>query len=222
MMNFALVRPAVASVMLCGLAACGGGGGSTSETPPVEEPRTPTPEPILIDTSTDGQRAAAIDLLNTWAPTNPPVYTGLSAIPTTGSADYTGFIYGELANTSDDITDSVIGSLTLEVGFNAGGASFGGTASGFVDEDDNDLTGSLTVSSGTLNRDGNPANDATVGIALSGTLTDTADRDLTFGSVALEGDFLGSAYNAIGGAALGRVTVDDVDQDFDGGFIAAQ
>lgn len=218
-MNFALVRPMVASVMICGLAACGGGGGSTSETPVTQEPDA-IPAPTTPDTSTSGQRASAVALLNEWAPTNPPVYTALSAIPLSGDADYTGFIYGELSNGSDDITDSVIGSLTLEVGFNAGGASFGGTANGFVDADDNDLTGSLTVNGGSLNRAGNPADDATVDVVLAGTLTDTADNDLEFSSVTLEGDFLGSAYDAIGGAALGGVTVDGVNQDFDGGFIA--
>lgn len=220
MTNFASLRPVLACVFLAGLAACGGGGGGGADTPVTEEPRAPTPEPTVIDTSTDGQRAAAIGLLNTWAPTNPPVYTALSAIPTTGSADYDGYIYGELSNDSDDVADSLIGSLSLEVGFTAGGASFGGTATGFVDEDDAELTGSLTVNNGTLNRGGNPAGDATIGITLAGTLTDTAGQDLTFSSVTLEGDFLGSAYNAIGGAALGGVTVNGVDQDFDGGFIA--
>ena len=75
------------------------------------------------------------------------------------------------------------------------------------------------MSNGSLDRTGNPADDATIGINLAGTLTDDADQDLVFG-FALEGDFLGAEYNAVGGAALGRVTVDGVDQDFDGGFIA--
>jgi len=53
----------------------------------------------------------------------------------------------------------------------------------------------------------------------TGTLTDDAGSDLVFG-VQLEGDFLGTSNDAIGGAALGGVSVDGVDQDFDGGFIA--
>ena len=220
MNNFTLLRPTVASVMIFGLAACGGGGGSTTEVEVTIDPTVQTPtQTQTTDTSTAGQRAAATALLDEWAPTNPPIYTNLSVIPTTGSAEYAGFVYGELSNDSDTITDSVIGSLNLEVGFNAGGASFGGSASGFVDEDDNDLAGNLTVSNGSLDRTGNPADDATIGINLAGTLTDDADQDLVFG-FALEGDFLGAEYNAVGGAALGRVTVDGVDQDFDGGFIA--
>jgi len=223
MMNFALLRPMMACVMVSGLAACGGGGGgSSSDTPVVTQDPPPNDIAIVPDTTTSGQRAAAVALLNEWAPSNPPVYTALSAIPTTGGAEYNGFIYGEFSNSSDEITDSMIGSLQLEVGFNAGGASFDGTADGFVDEDDNALTGRLTVSGGSLNRAGNPADDATVGVVLTGVLTDTAARDLAFSSVTLEGDFLGSANNAIGGAALGRVTVGGVDQDFDGGFIAEQ
>lgn len=217
MKNFMLLRPALASVVFCGLAACGGGGGT--DTPATVEPEVPAPT-VPDDTSTLGQRAAALDLIAQWAPTNPPVYTALSAVPLTGRAEYNGFIYGSLSNSNDDITDSIIGSLALEVGFNAGGATFSGTAGEFTAEDDTGLTGNLVVSGGSLNRAGNPAGDATAQINLGGTLTDAADHDLVFSNVALEGDFLGSAHNAIGGAALGGVTVDGVSQDFDGGFIA--
>ncbi|MEP4777090.1 MAG: hypothetical protein ABJV86_08300 [Yoonia sp.] len=218
MMTFAFLRPVMACVMLSGLAACGGGGGSD----PVDDvaipdvPDTTTPD----DTSTNGQRASAQALLNTWAPTNPPVYTDLATIPTTGAASYDGYLFGNLSNEADDITDSVIGSLTLTASFTAGGASFTGSADDFVDSEDADLTGSLAVSGGMLDRDGNPASDATVvRVNVAGVLTDTADNALDFG-VQLEGDFLGGAYNAIGGNALGGVSVGGVDQNFDGGFIA--
>jgi hypothetical protein len=205
--------------MILGLAACGGGGGGGgSETSITIDPTVQAPVQAP-DTTTAGQQAAATALLNEWAPTNPPTYTDISAIPTTGGAEYAGFVYGDLSNGSDAIADSVIGSLNLEVAFNPSGATFSGTASDFVDEDDNNLIGSLTVSDGALDRSGNPADDATVGVNLAGTLTDDADRDLVFG-FALEGDFLGGDHDAIGGAALGRVTVDGVNQDFDGGFIA--
>ena len=222
MMNFALLRPVAACLVMCSLAACGGGGEDTVDTTP-DPAVIPTPTTTTTpDTSTSGQRTSATELLNEWAPTNPPVYTNLSAIPLSGSADYAGFIFGELSNSSDDVTDSVIGSLTLEASFTAGGATFGGQAADFVDSDDAELAGSLTVSGGALNRSGNSADDPTVtGITVAGILTDDADRDLNFG-LTLEGDFLGSAYNAIGGEALGGVTVDGIDQDFDGGFIAEQ
>jgi hypothetical protein len=222
MMNFAFLRPAMACVMMVGLAACGGS--STVDTPVTVNPAViPEPsEPTIADASTSGQRASATDLLTTWAPTNPPTYTALGMIPTTGGADYEGYVFGELSNSSDDITDSVIGSLTLEATFSGGGAGFTGNARDFVDSDDADLDGRLTVSGGALYRDGSPASDATVrGVNVAGTLTDDANRALVFG-FGLEGDFLGGAYNAIGGEALGRVTVDGVNQNFDGGFIAEQ
>jgi hypothetical protein len=220
MMTFAFLRPAVASVMLCSLAACGGGSSSDPVEDvviPEEDSGTTTP-----DTSTSGQEASAQDLLDLWAPDNAPVYTALSSIPTTGGASYAGYVFGELSNGSDDITDSVIGSLSLEASFTTGGATFSGSVSDFVDSDDTDLAGSLAISGGTLDRDGNPASDPTVvRVNVAGVLTDAADNDLDFG-FQLEGDFLGSAYNAIGGNALGSVSVDGVDQDFDGGFIAEQ
>jgi hypothetical protein len=216
MMNFTFLRPVMACLMVSTLTACGGGGGSD----PVDEVVIPdVPDGTTPDTSTTGQRAAATALLATWAPTNPPVYTSLAAVPTTGGADFDGYVFGELANDSDDITDSVIGALTLDVDFNATGATFSGSATDFVGSDDTDLTGTLTVTGGELNRNGSPASDATIDVSLAGTLTDNAAHDLVFG-FELEGDFLGSDYNAVGGEALGSVTVDGIDQDFDGGFIA--
>ena len=221
-MNLALLRPMAASVVLFSLAACGGGGGGSSDAAVIED----VVVPVTIDPATQAgigsqaeAQAAAAALLEEWAPTNPPVFTALSTIPQSGSADYAGYIFGDLSDGSGDITHNVIGSLTLEVGFNAGGADFSGTADDFVDSSDASLTGQLAVTSGSLDRDGNPANDATVGVGLSGTLTDDAGSDLVFG-VQLEGDFLGTSNDAIGGAALGGVSVDGVDQDFDGGFIA--
>lgn len=207
--------------MICGLAACGGGGAVVALPVTVDPAVIPTPsEPTTPNTSTTGQRASATALLTAWAPTNPPAYTAVGTIPTTGGADYDGNMFGELSNASDDITNSVIGALTLEVTFNADGAGFTGNARDFVDSDDNPLGGRLAFSGGTFNRNGNPADDATVrGVSVAGTLTDDAGRALVFG-LQLEGDFLGGAYNAIGGEALGSVTVAGADQDFDGGFIA--
>ena len=218
MINFAFLRPAVACVMMVSLAACGGS--SATDGPVVDPVGIPKPsESTTPDTSATGQRASVTNLLTTWAPT-PPTYTALGMIPTSGGVDYEGYVYGELSNNSDDITDSVIGSLTLEATFSAGGARFTGNARDFVDSDDADLDGRLTISGGALDREGSPASDATVrGVNVAGTLTDAANRALVFGFV-LEGDFLGGAYNAIGGEALGRVTVDGVNQNFDGGFIA--
>lgn len=211
MMNSFFLRPVMAGLISVSLMACGGGGGG-SDTPSM----TPTP-PVV---PTPGPDASAEDLLAAWAPTTPPAYTPLNLIPAKGRADYEGYVFGDLSNSRDKITDNVIGSLTLEIDFNTKGARFSGNARDFKDENEDAMTGRLTISGGNLDRDGSPANDATVrGVNLEGTLTDSADRKLAFG-FQLEGDFLGGNYNAIGGDALGRVTVDGADQDFDGGFIA--
>ncbi len=150
---------------------------------------------------------------------DPSQYTALNTIPTTGSATYQGYLTGDLANRSDAITNEMIGQLDMAVNFNAQSVGVTGTVTNFVDADDRGITGSLTLSQGALDRAGNPASDPTLRIRATGTLTDHADRDLAM-SLYLEGDFLGSTYGAVGGDALGAVTVNGVEQDFDGSFIA--
>lgn len=209
------------SLLLCSaLAACGGGGGSTDVTrdPTLPAPSTPDNE---APRTVNGLRSAATDLLDDWAPGDVAAYTALSAVPTTGGAAYSGFLFGDL---SDDgtATDSLIGRLTLEVDFTASSATFDGSATDFIDSRDDPLSGTLRVSGGSLNRDGNPANDATLrGISVAGTLREGDGTTLDVG-VQLEGDFLGVGAEAVGGEAIGRVTVGTTSQDFDGGFIAAE
>ena len=158
-------------------------------------------------------------LLDTY--TDPTVYTSLSSLPTNGTATYDGHFSGQLANTTDSVTDTLIGAMTLNVGFQTNTVQVSGSARDFVDGDNNALSGQLTFSAGSLDRGGNPSSDATLRMTASGTLTDTQGRDLVFGT-RLEGDFLGAGHAAIGGEVLGSVTVNGVDQDFDGGFIAAR
>lgn len=166
-------------------------------------------------------RSNAISLINTWAPTSNPTYTALSSVQTSGSAVYQGYLYGDLSNTSDTVPDSLIGTLSLNAGFTASSATLTGSVTNFVDENDADLSGSLVLSGGGLNRAGNPASDATLTVGAAGTLTDSTGQQLAIG-VQLEGDFLGGAAGAIGGEVLGGVTVNGTDQNFDGGFIAAK
>lgn len=208
-----------AMILLLGATAGCGGGGATD---PVEGPQSPGPDENNQDVpqTVSGLRGAAENLLDVWVPNSAPSYTPLTAVPTTGSATYSGFVFGDLSDGT--VRDRLIGRLELETDFSASSASFNGTATDFVDADDAPLSGSLTVSGGHLNRDGNPASDATVlGVSLDGTLRD-GDGVTTTLEVVLEGDFLGASADAIGGAALGRATVASESLDFDGGFIAAQ
>lgn len=205
-------------IAACGLlgtlAACGGGGGSdgTPAVDPNPSPQTPTPD----QTGADMQDARAA-LLETYA--NPLVYTDLSSVPIRGDANYQGYFSGNLANSNDSITDTLIGQIDLDVDFTATSVNVSGSVDNFYDEDDDPLSGSLRLSNGSLDRDGSPSNDATLVLSASGTLTDDRGRDLELGTQ-LEGDFLGSDYNAVGGEVLGSVTVNGTDQDFDGSFIA--
>lgn len=214
------LRSATACLLMVALTGCGGGGSG----PVTRDPDTPDagPPDIPIPDTTTGLRRAATDVLDVWAPGGVAAYTTLSVVPTTGSARYAGFVYGDLSGDRDAVTDSVIGQLTLNVAFTATSAGFTGAATDFVDVRDDPFTGALTISGGALNRAGNPASDATLrGVTLAGVLRDAENVAYDFG-IQLEGDFLGPTANAIGGEALGRVRVGGDDQDFDGGFIAAQ
>lgn len=208
----------VLSVM-CLLAACGGGGGASSSDPVIPGPATPgtsDPDPLT------GIRADATDLLSDWAPDGVPAYTALSVVPTTGAATYEGYLYGDLSTDGGAATDSLIGALRLTATFAAESVDFIGSATDFTDQRDDPLTGTLTISGGRLNRTGNPASDATLrGISVVGTLRDADGTALDLG-LQLEGDFLGITAQALGGEAIGRVTVGSSSQDFDGGFIAAE
>lgn len=221
MSNKPLLRSGFACLVLGLLAACGGGGGTApvSQNPVLPGPSTPENP---IPRTTTGLRGAAVDLLDDWAPGDVPTYTTLSVVPTTGRATYAGFVYGDLSDDSDAINDSLIGRLSLTVAFSATSAGFTGTAGDFVDSRDDPLSGTLTVSGGDLNRGGNPASDATLrGIAVAGVLRDGDNVAYDVG-IQLEGDFLGVTAQAIGGEAIGRVSVGGENQNFDGGFVAAQ
>ncbi len=211
-------KPLCAMFFLCALAACGGGGGGG----PTEGPTQSGPSSTVQDVprTVSGLRGGAEDLLDDWAPNGVPNYATLATVPSTGSATYDGFVYGELSD--DTVVDSLVGRLSLDVSFGADDFSFGGSATDFVDQNDAELSGTLAISGGSFDRDGNPANDATLrGIGLSGTLVDGNDTDWTVG-IQLEGDFLGSTANAVGGEAIGRVTAGTTALDFDGGFVAEQ
>lgn len=208
----------VCSVLFVGvLAACGGGGGSPTEGPAQPGPSEADEE---VPRTVTGLGGGAEDLLSVWAPGGVANYTALASVPSTGTATYDGFVYGELSD--EDVVDSLVGRLTLDVTFTANDFAFGGSATDFVDQNDALLSGTLGVSGGTFNRDGNPASDATLrGIGLSGTLEDSDNTAWTVG-IQLEGDFLGPSADAIGGEAIGRVTAGSTAFDFDGGFVAAQ
>lgn len=150
----------------------------------------------------------------------PAEYTDLTALPTSGAVIYSGFVSGVLSNTDDSITDTLIGDLSVNVSFE-GPEMVSGIANGFLDDDGNMLTGELNLSGGALDRDGDPNVDATLTFEGSGELT-AASGDVLIINTDFSGDFLGEQLEAIGGEAIGQVTVDGINQSFGGGFIATQ
>lgn len=208
-------RSGIALGFFITLAACGGGGGG-GETPVVTPPPSvnPVTTPIV-----SGLSATRDTLLATYS--DPTVYTALSSLPTSGTATYNGTFSGQLANRTDSVTDTLIGAMTLNVGFTASSVQVSGTVSDVIDDDNDALSGRLDLSGGSLDRAGNPSSDATLLLMARGTLTDSDGRALEIGAQ-LEGDFLGTGHRAVGGEVLGNVRVNGADQDFDGGFIGAR
>ncbi|MEJ6404933.1 hypothetical protein [Yoonia sp. 2307UL14-13] len=190
----------LASGMLLCSCMASGGGGSTADVS------------ALVQMRADANR-----LLDRYDPIE---YTDLSTVPTTGSATYSGFISGQLADTGDTVTDSLIGELLVEVDFGAV-EMVSGSADNFLDDQSNPLTGSITLSGGTLDREGDPTVDATFQFTGQGELVDTHGQTLVL-NTDFEGDFLADGQTGIGGDVLGRVTVDGDEQSFGGFFVSAQ
>ena len=197
------------------LIGCGGSSSSPTEAPQGTE--TPTIPPLQTDP------ANMIEALDSLADafSSPIVYSPLQNIPTTGTATYDGYFFVELSNGSDSLPDELIANLRLQVSFNPNNVSAGGSASNFFDENQDTLSGEVTLTSSNLDRTGNPNSDATFTASMSGNLSPKTGSD--FGIAArLEGDFLGASHDALGGAVFGRATQDGELQDVDGRFIAAR
>ena len=197
------------------LSACGGAG-----TPSVTDPppgKIPTPVGGGGGGSASGgpeKRTAAAALVTEYAPSLPIAYTALSAVPTSGSATYQGYYYGEIADTSQNL----IGDLRMVANFNGSSVGISGSVLDIYDAGDNAVSGTLSLSNGSLDRSGDPAGDATLSADVTGTLT-TSSQSIVIGAQ-LEGDFLGAVYDAVGGAVLGSATINGTRRNFDGGFIA--
>ncbi len=190
------------------LGACSGGGGVGGT------------EYDKVDSATLALRQAQANTNDLRAEFSPIVYTDLLTIPTTGSAQYSGFISGQLSDISDDVTDGLIGELQLEIAF-AETDMVSGRATNFLDQRGNPVIGSIALTGGALNRDGDPNVDATFSFEGLGELTDTNGRNLEL-DVDFDGDFLGDQNAGIGGDVMGQVNVEGATQSFGGLFIASK
>lgn len=182
------------------LCSCSGSGGTEADAPldRLEAMRTETSQLV--------------------AKFSPVAYTELTDVPPVGSASYRGFVSAQLSNTSDNVTDTLIGELSIDVNF-AESDIVTGAAEGFLDENGLPLTGMLVLSNGTLDRAGDPNTDATFTFAGAGSLVDASGQTLNI-LANFEGDFLENNYSGVGGDFLGQIIVDGNAQSLGGLFIA--
>jgi hypothetical protein len=207
------------------LAACGGSGAGTVSAPVITSPTIPTPNnpstPSLPRTGAGGtMRAAALDLIGTYAPSTPVDYTPLASVPRSGSAVYRGYVYGDISD-GTTVSDSLIGNLTMTASFSNSSAGISGNVANLVDNKNRPLSGTLSLSNGSLDRAGDPNLDSTLSATLAGTVTNASSQTVAI-SARLEGDFFGPTYKAAGGAVIGSATIAGTERDFDGGFVAAR
>ena len=144
-------------------------------------------------------------------------FTSPNLVPTSGTADYSGFFLGQLANTSDDLTDSISGEMVVQVNF-AVSNMISGTVYRIVDDNGDAMSGKIDFSGGLLNREGDPNVDATLTFEGDGALTDINSNPINLDLV-FEGDFLGADANGISGDILGRAVSGEANQAVGGVFI---
>ena len=182
-------------------AGCGGGGGGGESAPP---DRLTTLDIAMAQMQSD---YSASEL------------TPSNNIPSDGgSSTYEGYVAITLQNTTDDVTDRLVGEMTLDVAFNAS-VGIGGGAHGFVDQDSVTLSGTLNFSNGSFDRGADPNSDALLTFAVKG--------DLSYdngGTIAVEGgffgDFLGPNANAVAGGINGTADIGENSPKIAGSFIA--
>ena len=228
-------RPTRSLLLIVLLAGCGGGGGG-AKAPMAEDPPVPSrpaaPDPAAPDPTTldrpdlpDSGRAAekraeGSAFLARYADPSDLRYSTLSSLPTRGSTDYAGYFYGDISD-GGAITQTLIGDMVMEVDWTASSVDLSGRIDGVLLADDTELSGALTISGGSLDRDGDPSSDFTLGGLIDGRLSGGGE-DYVFSGNPIEGDFLGERHDAAGGEVLGKVTVDGDERNFDGGFILAR
>ena len=189
------------------LAGCGGGSATTPMDTPMLKPTSSTEAAM---------QSAQAAMISDYSPIE---YTPLALIPVSGSAVYDGYLSGNLLNSNDGLTDTIIDEMSLTVGFTNSSVNVLGSASNFRDEDVAPMTGILTFSNRDLDRGADITSDITLKLNANGTLTDADENDLIFGTQ-VQGDMLGTDYNAVGGFVYGVVTHNGAEQNIDGKFIA--
>ncbi|MGR3660109.1 MAG: hypothetical protein ACU0CA_02835 [Paracoccaceae bacterium] len=173
-------------VILLALAGCGGAGGGGSQGGPGRETRPP------IDYAT--LEAEARLLHDTWDDIS---FTDPSSLPMSGSATYSGIMQLDIQKGAGEI--SMDGLLNMKVSFANNAVS--GTATNFIDENNANYSGKLTLSNGMIDRGADPNVDYTLQADIGGTLSGGGKSfDI---SADLQGDFHGSGWKATSGGVQG-------------------
>ena len=146
-------------------------------------------------------------------------YTSLESLPEAGASEYQGYLAFRLSNADDLVSDSIAGELTLVADFARSEFSVSGNGHGFVDDLGNELSGQVELSAGSLDREGDPAIDATVSFNAEGVLTDHLSQELEL-ELLFEGDFFGVGPSGIGGNVAGLATSTFGQHNIGGVFIA--
>jgi hypothetical protein len=167
------------------LSACGGGDDNANDV-----------DAVIEYSSFVGIQTDAAELTDQYISTNGTLAIAPSLesdLPVTGSAEFNGFVVASISGSE------MIGQLSIEANFAT--ASVNGTAWNFIHE----VNGAYT---GTLSADGILTPGATSAIPqISATLEGTLQNNSQFlpTTIALEGDFLGTEFLAIGGNADGFI-----------------
>jgi hypothetical protein len=186
----------IAAVAVSLLAACGGGGDDDddgSSLPP------PTSNSFAdLEAAASAMAGNYIDLVS--GDLLPGVSrTDAIALPASGSATYNGYVGGEIAGGPLD-GNALIGELALTTEFNGvNSGAITGSATNFYDQTNTGYGGTLTVSGTT-----SPTSAINqLAADMAGTLTAGSS---SYGvDVLLDGDFIGTAPDTVGGLADGDV-----------------
>lgn len=196
-----LISPRKAILCSClVISACGGAGSHSA--------------PQL--TELEVLNASANSLIRSFQPID---FTDPGLVPTFGTAEYAGYFLGQLADTDDDLTNSLSGRMAMQVDF-AASEMISGAVFGILDDNGAPVSGQIDLSGGVLLRDGDPNVDATLTFSGYGVLIDINSNTINL-DVAFEGDFLRDDVTGIAGDVLGRAESDGTNQALGGVFIVS-
>jgi len=145
-------------------------------------------------------------------------FTPLNTLPTSNTAGYDGYLGATIYNNQDNAVTRIVGQADIEITFGSAAITAQGSATAFQDESQGAMQGTLQITSGVLDRSGDPAIDPTFTAQAAGFLRwpDTLGRQL---DLVLEGDLRGGSYDALDGEILGRHTANGGNGDVIGSFI---